>query len=216
MTVTDPKTTEAPAVEEPKLTKKQRAILEAALDVFSEQGFARTATAEIARRASVAEGTIFRTWRTKKDLLIALVTPVILKLVVPYFIKEVQGVAEDDEADLPTFVRGLYRNRVEHVVKRHPRAVRILLQEIAFHPDIQTLLREQAMEQLVPHLVEKIGRLQEDGVIRDMPREAVLRLLVVNFAGMLAAGYFVVPGREPDAEAELQRTVEFVVKGLAA
>ena len=212
MAVTDPEPHDAT---EPKLTKKQRAILEAALDVFSEQGFARTATAEIARRASVAEGTIFRTWRTKKDLLIALVTPVIIKLVVPYFIKEVQGVVEKEDQDLPSFVRALYRNRFEHVVKRHPRAVRILLQEIAFHPDIQTLLRDQAMDQLVPHLVEAIARFQAAGAIKDMPPEAVLRFLVVNFAGMLAAGYFVVPGRETDEEAELERTVVFVVQGLS-
>jgi len=213
--VTDPTPTDAVA-DEPKLTKKQRAILEAALDVFSERGFARTATSEIARRASVAEGTIFRTWRTKKDLLIALVTPVILKLVVPYFIKEVQGVAEDADADLPTFVRSLYRNRVEHVVKRHPRAVRILVQEIAFHPEIQELLRDQAMDQLVPHLLDAIGRYQAAGVIAEMPREAALRLLVVNFAGMLVSGYFAPPDKDVDQEVELDRTVDFVVKGLSA
>ncbi len=213
--MTDPQTPDpAEPAAEPKLTKKQRAILEAALDVFSEQGFARTATAEIARRASVAEGTIFRTWRTKKDLLIALVTPVIIKLVVPHFIKEVQGVAQEEHTDLAGFVRGLYRNRVEHVVKRHPRAVRILLQEIAFHPEIQQLLRDQAMDQLVPPVLEAIGRFQEAGAVAPMPREAVLRLLVVNFAGMLVSGYFTEPDHESDGEAELDRTVDFVVKGL--
>lgn len=214
--MTDPIIIEDSPAPEPKLTKKQRAILEAALDVFSERGFARTATSEIARRASVAEGTIFRTWRTKKDLLIALVTPVILKLVVPYLLREVQGVASDEDTDLPGFVRGLYRNRVEHVVKHHPRAVRILLQEIAFHPEIQTLLRDQAMEQLVPHLLDAIGRLQDAGAVAPMPREAALRLLVVNFAGMLVSGYFNAPDRPADDEAELDRTVEFVVKGLSS
>ena len=122
-----------PETVEPKpLTKKQRAIFEAALDVFSERGFARTATSEIARRAGVAEGTIFRTWRTKKDLLVALVTPVILKLVVPAFVKEIQGIAGAEHEDLAAFVRALYLNRIENVVKKHPRAVRILVQEIAF------------------------------------------------------------------------------------
>jgi AcrR family transcriptional regulator len=197
------------------LTKKQRAIFEAALDVFSEQGFARTATSEIARRAGVAEGTIFRTWRTKKDLLVALVSPVILKLVVPAFVKEIQGIAGAEHEDLAAFVRALYLNRIENVVKKHPRAVRILVQEIAFHPEIQELLRSKAGEQLVPPLLEAITRFQIAGSIGPMPPGAVLRLLVVNFAGMLVSGYFSLPGSEEDDEAELERTVQFVVRGLS-
>lgn len=205
-----------PETVEPKpLTKKQRAIFEAALDVFSERGFARTATSEIARRAGVAEGTIFRTWRTKKDLLVALVTPVILKLVVPAFVKEIQGIAGAEHEDLAAFVRALYLNRIENVVKKHPRAVRILVQEIAFHPEIQDLLRTEAGEQLVPPLLEAVTRFQTAGSIGPMPPGAVLRLLVVNFAGMLVSGYFSLPGSEPDDEAELERTVQFVVRGLS-
>ena len=199
---------------EKPLTKKQRAIFEAALTVFSEQGFARTATSEIARKAGVAEGTIFRTWRTKKDLLVALVTPVILKLVAPAFVKEIRGIAGAEHEDLASFVRALYLNRIENVVKKHPRAVRILLQEIAFHPEIQELLREQAAEQLVPPLLTTIARFQESGAIGPMPPGAVLRLLVVNFAGMLVSGYFALPGNEDDDAAELERTVQFVVRGL--
>jgi len=198
------------------LTKKQRAIFEAALDVFSEQGFARTATSEIARRAGVAEGTIFRTWRTKKDLLVALVSPVILKLVAPAFVKEIQGIADAEHESVAAFVRALYRNRIENVVKKHPRAVRILLQEIAFHPEIQDLLRTEAGEQLVPPLLEAIRRFQDAGAIGPIPPGAVLRLLVVNFAGMLVSGYFALPGNEADDEAELERTVAFVVRGLRA
>jgi AcrR family transcriptional regulator len=198
------------------LTKKQRAIFEAALTVFSEQGFARTATSEIARRAGVAEGTIFRTWRTKKDLLVALVTPVILKLVAPAFVKEIQGIAGAEHEDLPSFVRALYLNRIEDVVKKHPRAVKILLQEIAFHPEIQELLRGEAASQLVPPLLAAIAQFQERGDIGPMPPGAVLRLLVVNFAGMLVSGYFALPGSEADDAAELERTVQFVVRGLRA
>lgn len=205
---------DAPAEEpvEKPLTRKQRAIFEAALDVFSEQGFARTATAEIAKRAGVAEGTIFRTWRTKRDLLSALVTPVILKLVSPWLARELEGIAESDE--LTAFVRALYKSRIEGVVAKHPRAVRILLQEIAFHPELQQALKDEAGAEFVPPLLDAIGRFQQRGVIRSMPREAVLRLLVVNFAGLLVSEWFTLPGADPDPDAELDRTVAFVCRGL--
>lgn len=52
--------------EEDKLTPKQISILHAAIEVFSEKGYAAAATSEIAQKAGVAEGTIFRYYKTKK------------------------------------------------------------------------------------------------------------------------------------------------------
>jgi AcrR family transcriptional regulator len=49
-------------------------ILEAARAVFLERGFAAT-TAEVARKAGVAEGSIFKRWATKQELFYAALTP---------------------------------------------------------------------------------------------------------------------------------------------
>jgi AcrR family transcriptional regulator len=46
----------------------QRAILKAALALFSKKGFHATATKEISRAAGIAEGTLFNYFRTKEDL----------------------------------------------------------------------------------------------------------------------------------------------------
>lgn len=52
--------------EDVKLSEKQIKILEAAIEIFAEKGYASTSTSEIAKRAGVAEGTIFRHYKTKK------------------------------------------------------------------------------------------------------------------------------------------------------
>ena len=49
-------------------------ILDAARAVFLERGIAAT-TAEVARRAGVAEGSIFKRWPTKQELFYAALTP---------------------------------------------------------------------------------------------------------------------------------------------
>ena len=54
------------------MTEKQINILSAAIELFSEKGYEATATSEIAKKAKVAEGTIFRYYKTKKDLLFAI------------------------------------------------------------------------------------------------------------------------------------------------
>lgn len=46
----------------------RRAILKAALGLFSRKGFHATATKEISRAAGIAEGTLFNYFRTKEDL----------------------------------------------------------------------------------------------------------------------------------------------------
>ena len=54
------------------MTEKQISILSAAIELFSEKGYEATATSEIAKKAKVAEGTIFRYYKTKKELLYAI------------------------------------------------------------------------------------------------------------------------------------------------
>lgn len=64
-----------------KKTVKERRqdILEAALIVFAGNGYNGATTAEIARAAGIAEGTIFRHFATKKELLIAVLEPKVLE-----------------------------------------------------------------------------------------------------------------------------------------
>ncbi len=48
--------------------RTREAILKAALEYFSQKGFHRTTTRDIARKAGIAEGTMFNYFRTKEDL----------------------------------------------------------------------------------------------------------------------------------------------------
>jgi len=48
--------------------KTRKAILRAALELFAEKGFYRTTTRAIARKAGIAEGTLFNYFESKEDL----------------------------------------------------------------------------------------------------------------------------------------------------
>src|SRR3990172_2332194 len=50
--------------------QREREILAAAREVFSERGFAGASVAEIARRADVAEATVYQCFAGKQDLLV--------------------------------------------------------------------------------------------------------------------------------------------------
>ncbi len=60
-----------------QLSTKQQAVLKASLKLFSEQGYDRTSTQEIARVAQVSEGTVYKQLKTKEGILRALSAPMI-------------------------------------------------------------------------------------------------------------------------------------------
>ena len=61
--------------------RRREQILDAAMDVFSRKGFAMATTAEIAREAGLAEGTVYNYLPSKRELLIAVVKNDTTKLI---------------------------------------------------------------------------------------------------------------------------------------
>ena len=118
--------------------EKQRRVLEAALEVFSEQGYGATSTSEIAKRAGVAAGTVFRFYRTKKDLLVGVVAPLFRRFVAPSLVREFGTVLEADYSSLEDFARAVVADRLDFV-KKHRRLVRVALQETPLHPELRSL-----------------------------------------------------------------------------
>ncbi len=55
------------------MTDKKEKILQAALELFAEEGFKPTSTSKIAKKAGVSEGLIFRHFRNKDGLLEAII-----------------------------------------------------------------------------------------------------------------------------------------------
>ena len=70
------------------LSDKQRRVIESAIALFSEQGFDKTSTKEIAQRANVAEGTVFKQFKSKRMLLYAGLIPILRDHIAPVAVKQ--------------------------------------------------------------------------------------------------------------------------------
>ena len=82
---------------------KRKTILAAAVDVFAEKGFHRSRVADIARRAGVADGTIYLYFKSKDDILIT-----IFEERMEVLLREARRVVDDaarPEAKLRAFAR---------------------------------------------------------------------------------------------------------------
>jgi AcrR family transcriptional regulator len=199
--------------EDEKFTDKQKKIILAAIDSFSEKGYAATSTSEIAKKAGVAEGTIFRHYKTKKDLLVSIVAPMMAKLIGPFVVNDFNKVLDQQYDRVEDFLRATIENRREVLIKLLP-VLKILLQEIPFQPE----LREQFIDLIAKKIFDRVSSIiegyQEKGQLIEMPPISLTRLAITSVLGFLFTRYILFPNFDWDDELETERTVQFIMHGL--
>ncbi len=198
---------------EGNLTEKQKKILAAATEMFAEKGFAGTSTSEIAKKAGVAEGTIFRHYKTKKELLLSIVTPMMVKMIAPFVINDLNKVLNHDFDHFEDFIRAMIDNRAKFLEKNRP-IIQVFIQEIPFHTELREQFIEHVGIKVMARFIKIIEYYQSKGQICDMPASSVIRLV-----GSTIIGYFVTKNVLAakvgwDDEAEIDRMVRFLLKGL--
>lgn len=198
-----------------KKTEKQIRILEAAVDIFAEKGFAAASTNEIAQKAGVAEGTIFRHYKTKKDLLLAIASPIAIKMAAPFILREfAYKVLDAPHEQVEDLFRAIARDRLAFA-RQHFKLLRILIHEIPYQPElmaqVQTLFKEivfERMQKIILHF-------QERGQIIEAPPWRVLRTVISLFVGMFVTQLLILPDDSADIDEEIERTVEILMYGLS-
>ncbi|MDQ0219284.1 TetR/AcrR family transcriptional regulator [Peribacillus cavernae] len=199
--------------DEEGLTEKQKKIILAAIESFSEKGYAATSTSEIAKKAGVAEGTIFRHYKTKKDLLLSMITPMMGKFIAPFVIKDINKVLDHRFEHYEDFLRAMIENRIEFLKKNLP-LFKIIIQEIPFHPELKAQFKEHIGNKVFERVSEMFKHYQDKGQIIELPSKSIIRLAASTIFGFLISRYIIFPEADWDDEAEMERTIQFIMHGL--
>jgi AcrR family transcriptional regulator len=197
-----------------EMTEKQRRVVEAAMEVFAEKGFAGASTSEIAKRAGVAEGTIFKQFKTKKELLIGVVAPVFFRFVAPHLMDAIVTLMRADYARPEDFLRALYTDRIQFV-KSHERVLRIAMQELPFHDDVRAMVKQHALAHIYPEAKALLERFQARGQVRQADPSWLMRIVVTTFLGYAVMRVLVAPEKKWDDDREIELMVAVVGAGLA-
>lgn len=196
-----------------KVTEKQMKIISAAVEIFAQKGYAATSTSEIAQKAGVAEGTIFRHYKTKKDLLLSIVTPIMTQLVAPFALRDLHKVLDSPYNTYEEFLRAVMRNRIEFAKKNTP-VLRVLLHEIPFHPELQAQFQEHVAAKIVDRMRSVVQRFQDAGQLVDMPSDTLMRVAASVVIGYALTRLFVLPNYDWDDEREIDMMVELLLHGM--
>lgn len=200
---------------EEELTKRQWQIIEAATKVFAEKGFEASRTSDIAREAEVAEGTIFRYFKTKKDLLLGLLIPLVTKFFRPLVLRSVEKIMDNrDKKPVENLLKEIYLDRLSLVRKNLP-LVKTVMVESLYHPELLKPIREDLAPNLIPIVDGFVSSYIEKGEFRDLDPRLVTR----SFMSMLL-GYVVLTGGFPETfqkgtdEEEVERLVDIFLRGV--
>lgn len=140
-----------------KISTRER-IVEAARNLFAEKGFDRTTTAEIARKAGISEGTIYRHFKSKKELLMECVIPVLQKII---------DLTEDyypRENNLRALTIDLLEMRLQ-LFREHHQTFRIIFRELMSSTEMVShymdfiLSQEKKLSEIMPQ-IENLGQIK--------------------------------------------------------
>jgi AcrR family transcriptional regulator len=200
--------------DEDKMTEKQIKILNAAVETFSEKGFAASSTSEIAQKAGVAEGTIFRHYKTKKDLLLSIVAPTMAKLIAPFVLKDFNKVLNSDYPRYEDFLRAVISNRMEFA-RNNLKIIKIMLQEIPFQDELQQQFKEHIAKKVIRRLQGIVEHFQKEGQIMTVPSQVAVRFTISVIMGYLFTRFLLIPEVDWDDEKEIEYSIDFIMHGLA-
>ncbi|MCR1953996.1 TetR/AcrR family transcriptional regulator [Clostridioides mangenotii] len=197
-----------------KLTKKQQNILIAAIELISEKGYEKVSTAEIAQRAGVAEGSIFRQYKTKKGLLDAVVFPSFMRFMAPKFFKEFsESVLNKEYVTFEMFVRAIVDDRFKFAKKETP-LLKILVNEFMSQKHVRDEIESLFYKYGYNKIESTFDKFIEKGETIDIPTMTAFRIIITNVLGYFIPRFILYPNLEWDDKAEKDMVVKTIVKTL--
>jgi AcrR family transcriptional regulator len=204
----------SPTREERKeaITKQRKQqILDAALATFSKKGFAEATTAEIARTAGIAEGTIYKYFPSKRELMVAVIkTFALTEPLLSLF-------DHAGETDFRAFFTAVLENRMNLIEGSKKGEPLLLMGELLRDPELKEIFNRQVIRPIITTMEKLYGSGVTAGYFRPLDTTIitqamgglVIGLLILNLLEGESSPLKGIPRQKLATE-----IVELVLKGI--
>lgn len=149
-----------------KRTRRKEArpaeIIEAAMHMFVEHGFAAAKLDDVAKRAGIVKGTLYRYYDTKEDLFRAVV-----QVAVSAHIQAIEQAAKAFRGSLVEIVPALLMRVAGQMSESHvPALARLVISESRSFPDLARIWHDNIVAKILTLLADLIAEAQERGEVR--------------------------------------------------
>jgi AcrR family transcriptional regulator len=153
-------------------------ILDAAQRLFAAQGFEGTTTRDLAQKAGVAEGTLFRHFPNKKSILVEVATQGWIEILTDLL-------TELSEMGTYKAVAQVMRRRMWNM-RKNADMMRVCFMEAQFHPD----LRDRIQVEVIDKMTDVAEAFFQTAMDRGVYRQTNAKLVAKIFLGMFAVAGF--------------------------
>lgn len=168
-------------------TDKRDAILEASIELFAERGYSDTPTAAIARRARVAEGTVFHYFHSKREIL-----EHIIGRVLDRYLEGADAATQQPQCGFDE-VMGLISLHFS-IADKNPKEFLVVLRDLPVkREDGKTVLSHDITlraEKMMSYYRRALERGMADGSIEKMPVPETASVILGTVIGILRQQFF--------------------------
>ena len=205
------------SVNEPKFRRRKAdrpgEIVDAALAVFAERGFAAARLDEIAARAGVSKGALYLYFETKEDIFRAVVDQAIAPNILA-----IRAMVAAHPGPFPDLLR-LFGQRVAMLIDTLPvgGVIKMVIGEARNFPEIARVWHDDLVAHALGALTDAVSAAQTRGEVRaGDPRTYAVQLIAPMMVGVIWRETFVPVGAEPfDLPALVRQHIETMLRGLA-
>lgn len=177
-----------------KKTSKREAtearILESAIKLFAEQGFAGTSTNQIAKEAEVAEGTLFKYYPKKIDLLRRILYTLIDQRSTAFVLGSLEKLLITHQHESPEFIlKAIVKDRMALIKKALPLA-KVIITEMQYYPELRDIFVERVLKEGVGFSNKLLDLFEAKGYVLRVPRFIAFRTFIGSVAALIAQREF--------------------------
>lgn len=193
----------------PRDAARDRALLEATVEVLQEHGYGRLTTAAVAKRAGVSTATLYRRWRSKEDL------------VVGTAVRWARDLGpQPDTGTLEGDLAALLRDKAETLEGPGGRLLHVLIGEAAHNHALAGVLDDAIIQPVRDRAATVVHRAVERGDIPPLDNPHVVADLVVG--SMVSRLFLTPPAATPapaassSGEAMVEELLPFLLRAMGA
>jgi TetR/AcrR family fatty acid metabolism transcriptional regulator len=190
----------------PKKKVKRQLIIDAAIEVFSRNGFQDSTISQIARKANVAEGTIYQYFKNKEDLFFSI--PI--------------DKTKEFYNELELHLEGIHgaENKIRKFVwyylyhlQKNPEYARALMLEMRVNRNFAKTKTFAPYRPLTHKILEILQEGQEEGFIRKDVNIYMIRHLILGMLEHIVTRWLL-KGEKGDLLFQYNEAVELLIRGI--
>lgn len=193
---------------------REQEILDAAIKIFSEKGYNAATTNEISREAGIAEGTLFRYFKSKKALLAKIVI-LSSKTIGRNIITKRLGklIEKNKDKNLREILKIIMLDRID-LLEKNKELFKIVFTEIQYQEDLRKAFKENIILAAKDVLVNYIYKSQFKDLLKDIDAMVVGRTMVASVVGYVVQSTVFPELITISKEQQVDQMVEVFLNGI--